>query len=184
MTVEVKACSILSKRTNNTAVVPVSTTIERGTKTKSHSAQTEDSTLLDSLKAMERKRVNNFADSLFKSDTNFTCKESKTLRLFPTKTKLNSKAVLIFNLIFENYGWYFQRIQLHVSTVIIHHSPDFPFGFVIQTSVQEETKNHICINHNCVLLRTLGFQASKKAFDLNVMMFQCDGRKGLNGTAK
>jgi hypothetical protein len=53
----------------NIAIVPVSTTIERGTKTKSHSAQTEDSTLLDSLKAMERKRVNNFADSLFKLDT-------------------------------------------------------------------------------------------------------------------
>lgn len=89
--------SILINAKNN-AIVPVSTTIERGTKTKSHSAQTEDSTLLDSLKAMERKRVNNFADSLFKSDTNLTCKESKTLRLFPTKTKLNSKAVLIFNL--------------------------------------------------------------------------------------
>lgn len=42
--------------------------------------------------------MNNFADSLFKSDTNLTCKESKTLRLFPTKTKLTSKAVLIFNL--------------------------------------------------------------------------------------
>jgi hypothetical protein len=98
MTVEVKACSILSKRTINTAIVPVSTTIERGTKTKSHSAQTEDSTLLDSLKAMERKRVNNFADSLFKSYTNLTCQESKTLRLLLTKTKLNSKAVLILNL--------------------------------------------------------------------------------------
>ena len=98
MTVEVKACSILSKRTNNTAIVPVSTTIERGTKTKSHSAQTEDSTLLDSLKAMERKRVNNFADSLFKSYTNLTCQENKTLRLLLTKTKLNSKAVLILNL--------------------------------------------------------------------------------------
>jgi hypothetical protein len=67
-----------------------------------------------------------------------------------------------FQSIFENYGWYFQRIQLHVSTVIIHHSPGFPFGFVIQTSVQGKTENHICINHNCVLLRTLGFQASKK----------------------
>ena len=42
--------------------------------------------------------MNNFADSLFKSDMNSTCKESKTLRLFPTKTKLNSKAVLILNL--------------------------------------------------------------------------------------
>ncbi len=42
--------------------------------------------------------MNNFADSLFKSYTNLTCQESKTLRLLLTKTKLNSKAVLILNL--------------------------------------------------------------------------------------
>lgn len=42
--------------------------------------------------------MNNFADSLFKSHTNLTCQESKTLRLLLTKTKLNSKAVLILNL--------------------------------------------------------------------------------------
>lgn len=42
--------------------------------------------------------MNNFADSLFKLYANLTCQESKTLRLLPTKTKLNSKTVLILNL--------------------------------------------------------------------------------------
>lgn len=42
--------------------------------------------------------MNNFANSLFKVDANLTCQESKTLRLLLTKTKLNSKAVLILNL--------------------------------------------------------------------------------------
>lgn len=146
MTVEVKACSILSKRTNNTAIVPVSTTIERGAKTKSHSAQTEDSTLLDSLKAMERKRVNNFADSLVKSYTNLTCRESKTLRLFPTKTKLNSKAVLIFNPSSKTTVGTFKEFNFMSQQSLSTTPPDFPFGFVIQISVQKETKNHICIS--------------------------------------
>ena len=73
MAVELRACSILSQRTKNTAIVPVSTPIERGTKIKSHLVQSDGLTLQDNLMDKERKRVNNFANSLFKLDANVTC---------------------------------------------------------------------------------------------------------------